>query len=219
MTSNQEHLKTLHEIRSLMERSSRFISLSGLSGVVAGLWALAGAAAVFIYLDMAPFGREHLYYIRAETVSKWGLSYLNFFFLDAAIVAIGALISGIYFTTRKARRKGLKIWDATSRRLLINLLIPLVAGGIFCFALLYHGRFGLIAPATLLFYGLSLVNAGKYTLNDVRYLGLTEIALGLMASFYIGFGLEFWAIGFGLLHIIYGALMYYKYERDHSQSE
>ena len=213
MDSRNEHLETLSEIRSIMERSSRFISLSGLSGVAAGVFALMGAAAVYIYIGSSPFDHKHLYYTMAQSADKWGLGPASFFILDAFLVLIGALACGILFTIRKAKKKGQKIWDATSQRLLVNLAIPLIAGGVYCLLLIHHGAVGLVAPSTLLFYGLALVNASKYTLTDIRYLGFSEIALGLIAMFYIGYGLEFWAIGFGVLHIIYGLVMYYKYER------
>jgi len=213
MDSNHKHLETLSEIRSLMERSSRFISLSGLSGVGAGIFALLGAAAVYLYLDILPFAGKKLYYVTAQTTHKWGMDYLTFFALDAILVLLGAFAAGIFFTTRKAKKKGQKIWDQLTQRLVINMAIPLVAGGLFCLALIYHGLFGLVAPATLIFYGLACVNASKYTLTDIRYLGLMEMALGLIAMFNLGYGLEFWALGFGVLHIIYGTMMYYKYER------
>lgn len=211
MDSNQ-HLATLTEIRSLMERSSRFISLSGLSGVAAGTAALLGAALAYIYLDARPFDHERAYYLTAGEVEKWGMDYVTFFLLDAAGVLMVAVSSGIFFTTRKASRKGQKIWDALTRRLLVSLAIPLVAGGFFCVALYRNELVGLVAPATLIFYGLALVNASKFTLHDIWYLGLMEIFLGLLASFRLGYGLEAWAAGFGLLHIIYGVWMYYKYE-------
>jgi len=213
MDQQKHHLETLTEIRSLMEQSSRFISLSGLSGVAAGIFALMGAAAVYWYLGITPFAGQKAYYVTAETISQGGVHYLTFFLVDAAIVLILALGSGIFFTTRKARKKGLKMWDASSRRLLINMAIPLVAGGIFCLGLLYHDLFGLVAPTTLIFYGLACLNASKYTLNDIRYLGILEIILGLFALFFLGYGLEFWAFGFGVLHIVYGLIMYYKYEQ------
>lgn len=208
-----DHLETLNEIRSLMERSSRFISLSGLSGVSAGLAALLGAGVVYLYLGAAPFGRQRLYYQQALEVEKWGMDYATFFLLDGAIVLALAITGAIFFTTRKARSKGQRIWDALTKRLLANLAIPLFTGGLFCLALFFHGHIGLIAPATLVFYGLALVNASKYTLDDLRYLGLAEVALGLLALFLPAYGLEFWAAGFGLLHIFYGTLMYFKYER------
>lgn len=214
----QHPLDTLQEIRSLMERSSRFISLSGLSGITAGLFALAGAVIACWYLGIRPFDGQQFYY--EITPAGGGVDHLTFFILDALFVLSGALAGGIYFTTRKARRKGLPIWDALTRRLLINLAIPLFAGGIFILGLLNHGLGILVAPATLIFYGLALINASKYTLNDIRYLGLTEIGLGLFGVFVPGYGLELWMLGFGLLHIIYGAAVYSKYETGaHQKSD
>ncbi len=206
----KEHpLETLREIRTLMERSSRFISLSGLSGIVAGIMALLGAAAAYHYLGWTPLEGQRTGY----ATGLWGLSPLAFFILDAGLVLLGALAGAIYFTTRKARRKGLPIWDALTRRLLFNLALPLAVGGIFVAGLWFRGLPALIAPSMLVFYGLALINASKYTLHDVLYLGLGEVVLGLLALFFAGYGLEFWALGFGLLHIIYGAVMFYKYER------
>ena len=205
------HLDTLVEIRALMERSSRFISLSGLSGVAAGLCAMLGAAAAFYYLGLKPFQSTGAYYPIKESF-RWSMSPFTFFALDAALVLLGALAGGLFFTNRKATRKGQKVWDAVTKRLLINLALPLVTGGIFCLALLRHGAIEMIAPATLVFYGLALINASKYTFNDIRNLGISEVVLGLIAMFVPGFGLECWTIGFGVLHIIYGILMYNKYE-------
>ncbi len=211
---NKDHLDTLQEIRKMMERSSRFISLSGLSGIGAGLSALVGATLVYLYLETIPFRRMPSYYVINSNYENWGIGYRSFFILIAALVLVFALSSGVYFTTRAAQNQQQKIWDALTKRLLINLAIPLVAGGIFCLGLLFHGLAGLIAPATLIFYGLALINASKYTLNDIRYLGISEIVLGLFGTFFLGYGLDLWAIGFGVVHIIYGVSMYYKYESN-----
>lgn len=205
MDKQQEHLETLTEIRSIMERSSRFISLSGLSGVVAGIFALAGAFAA--YHKLADYN------LRLYDNSADVLNYYIFVIADALCVLTASLIFGSLLTMRKAKRQGLAVWDSTAKRLLINLLIPLAGGGIFCLILLYHGLLGLVAPATLLFYGLALINASKYTLHDIRALGICQIILGLISSVYIGYGLIFWAFGFGILHIVYGTVMYYKYEK------
>ncbi len=214
MNDTQEHLQHLAEIRSLMERSTRFLSLSGLSGAWAGLCALAGVAVVYAYLEVTPFvapgGRY--YFDQAIVTNKWGLDYKSVFLLIAILVLAAALAGGVYFTARKARLRGERVWDATSRRMLIALAIPLLAGGVFCLALLYRGFVSLVAPCTLIFYGLALVNAGKFTLRDVETLGLMEVFLGLLGVFYPGFGLEIWALGFGFLHIIYGLWMFQKYE-------
>jgi hypothetical protein len=216
MSSPQEQLKDLREIRTLMERSSRFIGLSGLSGVAAGVCALIGATAAYLYLDIVPFQYDHryVYYARALDSTKWGFGYMSFFLLDGFVTILSAVLLGIYFTTRQAKRKGQTIWDKTALRLLFNLSIPLVAGGMFCLAMMWHGYLAFVAPATLVFYGLALVNGSKYTLHDVMYLGIVEIALGILAMFLLRYGLEFWVIGFGFLHIIYGLMMYAKYERN-----
>ena len=214
MTKGQGHAEVLQEIRSLMERSSRFLSLSGLSGVAAGLIALAGSTLAFLYLGKMPFDNQDMYYLLRPGERPWGIAPVTFFALDALAVLAGALFGGIYFTNRLANRKGLPVWNALTRRLLINLAIPLFTGGVFLLALYFHGLPGLMAPSTLIFYGLALINAGKYTLDDIRYLGLSEIALGLTGMFVPGFGLELWALGFGVLHIIYGILFYHKHERE-----
>lgn len=211
MTNPDEHLNTLHEIRDMMERSSRFISLSGLSGVFAGLYALIGAATAFVYLKLDFYEPAYYDYLYGDkqVVKNTGL----FFIANASSVLLAALATGIYLSTRKAKKQGLPIWTATSKRLIVSMLLPLAAGGLFCLALIYHQGFGLVAPATLIFYGLALINGSKYTLHDVHYLGICEIILGIIGSFFTGYGLLLWAIGFGILHIVYGTLMYLKYER------
>lgn len=212
MDKQNDHLETLLEIRSLMERSSRFISLSGLSGVFAGIFALLGATAAYIHLDLGVDSKKYFEYAINEQ-GETNINFYVFFFANALCVLLASLAVGSILTIRKAKQKGQPIWDITAKRLLINLIIPLIAGGLFCLILLYHGLVGLVAPATLLFYGLSLINASKYTLNDIRYLGISEIILGLISSVYIGYGLLFWALGFGVLHIVYGIVMYNRYER------
>jgi hypothetical protein len=207
MNQQQDQLATLHEIRNIMDRSSRFISLSGLSGVFAGVMALGGAAAVKWH-----FHRHNILYRNDYSVS---LNRDTVFFLlaVATLVLVLALGAAIYFTWRKAKKNNQRMWDSKSKRLLLNLALPLAVGGIFCAVLLYHGVIYLIAPAMLIFYGLALINGSKYTFRDIRYLGVCEIILGLLASFFIGYGLLSWTIGFGVLHIVYGTLMYFKYER------
>jgi hypothetical protein len=212
MKNKPEPLETLVEIRSMMERSSRFISLSGLSGVFAGIFALMGAAAVAIRFRLS-FTMED-YYSRATYGSGIPNSeFFIFLFSVAMLVLVASLAVIILLTTRRARKHNLPIWDKTTQRVVWNMFIPLSAGGIFCLILLEHGIFTLVAPATLLFYGLALLNTSKYTYPDLRYLALSEISLGLLAAYVVGYGLFFWAIGFGVLHIFYGARIYQKYER------
>jgi len=196
----------LSHIRSMMERSSRFISLSGLSGVVAGLTAIIGA--IYVYFV---FQREGISYFDGDR-NILGPDLVKELLLIGITILVVAILSGYIFTANKSKKKGVKIWDVTTKRLLITFAVPLVAGGVFCLALLYHHLFVFIAPATLIFYGLALVAAERYTLTDVKYLGYFEIVLGLISLFILGWGLVFWAIGFGVLHIVYGLIMHKKYK-------
>lgn len=209
MTSS-DYLKDIKEIKHLMNKSSRFISLSGLSGIMAGVYALAGAW--FADLELL-----NAYELRKNS-NEWHASVLTdditFRLMTiAAIVLFLAIVTGIILTQRKARKNGEKIFDKTALKLLINFLIPLATGGIFSLVLLQNGIVWLVAPTTLIFYGLACVNASKYTFGHVKYLGYANIILGLISSQYIGYGLYFWAVGFGIFHIIYGGLMYILIER------
>lgn len=204
----------LAHIRTLMDRSTRFISLSGLSGVFAGVVALAGAwvaqyhVAVYAALpgDVLTYGT-----LRHGLLDTNGLPVT--LLLDAVIVLALALVGATWFTWRRSQHLGQGLWNPAARRLMWNLLIPLAAGGLVCLALMYHGLPGLVAPATLVFYGLALLNASKYTLEEIRWLAVSELLLGVIACFWIGAGLMFWALGFGVLHIVYGGLMWVRHER------
>ena len=195
--------ETLTEIKHLMERSSRFISLSGLSGVMAGVYAIAGALAAYYFV----YGGDN------AGRGEYQENNITFLLADAALVLILAVATGIFLTTRKARKDGNSLLDAAAKKLIINLCIPLFTGGVFCLALMYHSNWFYVVPSMLVFYGLALVHASKYTRDDVRSLGVSEIALGLISLFVVGYGLVFWTLGFGVLHIIYGTYMYYKYEK------
>ncbi|MBC7773901.1 MAG: hypothetical protein H7246_00575 [Phycisphaerae bacterium] len=216
MDDSQKHLEHLAEMRSLMERSTRFLSLSGLSGVWAGVCALVGAFFVRNYLEaqyLGEYDASDMYYDRSGSAYNAGLGYETTLVLTALAVLTAALAGGWFFTARKARLRGERVWEASSRRLLWALLLPLATGGVFCLALLYWNLIAFLAPATLVFYGLALLNGSKYTLGDVGSLGLLQIGLGLSGMFFPGRGLELWAIGFGVLHILYGGWMYYKYDK------
>lgn len=208
---SKKQLEHIAEMRALMERSTRFLSLSGLSGIWAGAWALIGVAVVFWYLDMSPFDLDNNYHERAIRTVKWGMGHRVFFPLLGAVLLAIVLGGGLYFTLQKARKRGEGIWDSSSRRFAYALFTPLITGGILSLALLWRDYINLVAPITLIFYGLSLVNGAAYTLRDVRYLGYLEVLLGLTGIFLPGYGLEIWAIGFGILHIIYGLLMHVRY--------
>ncbi|HMT73795.1 MAG TPA: hypothetical protein PKA77_07000 [Chitinophagaceae bacterium] len=202
-------LQDIKDIRRIMERSSRFLSLSGLSGVAAGVCAIAGAIAGNGILKNYYGTYNSGGYFSGDDFSKLKLRLLGV----AVVVFVIAFASSYYFTWRKAKKQGVPMWDHTSRRLAWNMMLPLLTGAAFILGMLRYDVWMFVAPASLIFYGLALVNASKYTLSDIRYLGYCEIVLGILNMFFIGYGLWFWAIGFGVLHIIYGVVMWYKYEK------
>ncbi len=215
MNESEKLSSELHDIKQIMERSSRFISLSGLSGISAGICALIGAwfsnETIKDYDLSAVNLRRSLH--GADTIAQAYFLYSRLFNI-AIITFITALISSFIFTYRRSKKTNTPIWGTTARRLLINVTVPMVAGGIFLLALINNGIIGFVAPGCLLFYGLGVLNASKYTLPETRYLGYGEILLGLINLFFIGDGLYFWAAGFGILHILYGVFMWWKYEMN-----
>ena len=210
MSDQQQPLADLHHIKQMMERSSRFISLSGLSGIAAGICALIGAWFVQQKISCWIDGDCTL----PGLLDTGGIQLLNFLLWVATLTFVAAFLLAFLFTYLRSKKSGLPLWGSTTNRLLWNTFMPIAVGAIFIVRMMQLGQFELVAPASLLFYGLALVNASKYTFGEVRYLGYGEVALGIMSLWFTGYGLYFWAMGFGVLHIIYGALMWYKHERN-----
>ena len=204
-TSTQSNLDAIKDIRKIMERSSRFISLSGWSGIAAGICALTGS---WVALD-----RIEEYVNDTGSLSGCGECLRNELIIIAAIVFVAALAAAITFTYTRSRKEGVDIWGKAARRLLWNTLIPMIVGGLLIWKMIDLGYYELVAPSTLIFYGLALVNGSKFTMGEVRYLGYAQIITGILALLIISRGLYAWAFGFGVLHIIYGVAMWWKYER------
>ena len=198
---NEDYLKDISEIKNLMNKSSRFISLSGLTGILAGIYALIGAAVTYYFVTTYSYGTLLL--------DGWVFKTIVFILFMVAFLSI---VTGIYLTTKKAKKNGEKIWDTSSRRLIFNFLIPLVVGGLYILIILSQGRYGQTGGLMLIFYGLALINASKYSIGNIKYLGYSEVILGLIATLYPGYGFWIWVVGFGFMHIIYGTYMHFKYD-------
>ncbi len=210
MKNDTKSIEDIKVIRKIMEESSRFLSLSGLAGLFAGITAVAGAlVAYFVILQNGNIKyADNLMSLSEQNarVVRWEL------LADALIVLIISVMVTLYFSIKKAKKEGKNFMTPISKRLLINFLIPLVTGGIFAVVLITQNNIQLIIPCFLIFYGLALVNAGKFTFGEIFYLGVLELVIGLVSAFIPAWGLIFWILGFGLLHIIYGLAMYGKYE-------
>jgi len=210
MEKNPSSAEDLKTIRKIMEESTKFLSISGLSGVFLGMLAIAGAlVAYFIITGYGSSGyTEYFSNLHGGTNEdiKWIL------LIDAAVVLLLSVATGFLFSQMKAKRSGKNFWTTVSKRMLTNLFIPLAAGGLFALILLIQGQVQTVIPVLLIFYGLALVNASKFTYNEIFYLGILEIITGLASALFPAGGLLFWVLGFGILHIIYGLFMYRRYE-------
>ncbi len=213
-TPSHNPLQDVTEIKKMMERSSRFTSLSGLSCIAAGICALAGAWLAYNTLQN---------YYEGDP-KGWYYSNASFALLKSKLLLIAggtflaALLSAFFFTWRKAQKTGNSLTDHSSKKVFWSMAFPLLTGGIFVLGMLQHNEWRFVASSCLVFYGLSLVSAGRYTLADLRSLGYCQILLGLINLFItkqsFGYGLYFWVIGFGILHIIYGILIWWKHDRN-----
>jgi hypothetical protein len=216
MMEQNPHLESIEDIRQLMHKSSRFISLSGWSGVAAGSCALVAAwlAKSKIHQYQAEKGIDASN-DKGTYIFRDGYKVLEQQLITiAAITFVAALILAFVFTYLRSRKTGVPIWGYTARRVMVNVAVPMTAGGLVIWRMIDVGIYGLVAPVSLIFYGLALINASKYTLKEIKYLGYGQLLLGIVNLWLPGFGIYFWAVGFGLLHIIYGIVMWNKYERN-----
>ncbi|SKB56430.1 hypothetical protein SAMN05660841_01265 [Sphingobacterium nematocida] len=205
--SHQDIIKEIGQIRSLMERSSKFMSISGLSGILIGSYALLGS--FFGYITVYGFRSDFRY--RDNYITDYGI--INKLILIAALVLFCSIVTGVLMARHKAKKNKQTIWNATSKALLGAMAVPLLTGGILSIILVYKGEYGMIASTLLIFYGLSLSAASTFTFKEARWLGVMDILLGLLALCFPGYGLWFWSIGFGVLHIIYGIIVHQRYEK------
>jgi hypothetical protein len=212
MSNQKEQLDAINDIKKLMERSSKFSALSGLSGIIVGIMALVCIGISYTILGITPL--EPISYL--SILNRDGAidtELLKLLIINFSVVLLASFLTAIWLSNKNAVKKGEQIWDLTAKRMLINFSIPMFAGGAYCFILFTQNHIELILPATLLFYGLALLNASKYTVDDIKYLGVLLVLLGLFASLYVDKALLLWGIGFGALHIVYGSFMYFKYEK------
>jgi len=225
MTESSQHLENLRDIKQMMQKSSRFISLSGLSGIAAGCCALAGAWVARNRIE-AYKSDQSIEVIDIKGYSGSGrikpLSLMNLekeLIIIAVVTFLLAFSLSFLFTYQRSKKTGVPIWGYVARKVMVNVMIPMLAGAVVIWKMMELDIYGLIAPTSLIFYGLALINASKYTFQEIRYLGYGQLILGLMNLWLIGYGLTFWAIGFGILHIIYGFVMWWKNERLAAESK
>jgi hypothetical protein len=207
MKDIQEYEKDISSIRSIMEKSSKVFSLSGFSGIMAGIYALTGAAVIFYMLHYPASPFQPINYSNVDTSDLWKIVFVG------GSVLVAAVLTCIGLSYTKAKKLTIAVWNNASKRLIINMFIPLLTGGLFILIMINASHYDLVAPASLLFYGLALLQISSNTYDELKYLGFSQVLFGLLAALYPGYGLLLWAFGFGVLHIFYGAVLYNKYEK------
>ncbi|HLP13800.1 MAG TPA: hypothetical protein VK177_17835 [Flavobacteriales bacterium] len=224
MEDYKDQLVHLKEMRSIMERSNKFLSLSGLSGILCGTYALVAAGIAYYFLYVYPSLQDFTLIDQVdmegnrftEAYATVVAMYSNIEFYLILLGSVTLLLSigtALLLSKRKAKKQDETLWNPSFKIMLTHLLIPLISGGLFGLICIYKGWLVVIAPITLIFYGLALVSAAKFTFGEILYLGVLQVLLGLTCMFFLGYSLFFWAFGFGVLHIIYGLVIHRKYER------
>lgn len=210
MNQSEQHLEDIKVIKKIMEESSRFLSLSGLSGIVAGLLAIAGAVVANLIITRAPLTEE--WYSVPFIGGAAGGSTIILLLTDMAIVLVLSLTAAVIFSTRKAKQSGHSAWTPVTRRMLTSLLLPLITGGIFILITLSRVPANVTIASTLIFYGLAVISAGKFTFGEVHWLGVLEVLTGLICLLLPQWSVFIWAAGFGIIHIGYGLFMHLRYK-------
>ena len=198
--SQNQYFDDLAHIRSMMERSSRFLSLSGWAGILPGIYALVGLALAAAQIQQA--GSLGQYMEQASQNNALVLQLLGI----ALIVLVLSVFSSWYMCMRKARMDKQSVWTPAIRNMLVYFSIPLLAGAVMVGWIYEKQQWGLLAPVLLSFYGLALVLVSQFTLRSIFWLGIFEIALSIPAGVY-GWEIPVLAIGFGFAHIGYGIMM------------
>ena len=194
---NKDALNTLHEIKELMEKSSRFQAISGWSILIVGLLASVVSAGAWLLL------------LPHEGMSMGGMLINSpYRTLIASSVALALLVVSFavvcFGSYRMMKRQGGFEFGRTIRRPLFHFAVPMVVGGLLCLAMLMQGHYGLTSTFMLVFYGLALLNASHYTSRSIALLGYCELVLGVVDCFVVSHAILFWFLGFGLLHIVFG---------------
>jgi hypothetical protein len=212
---NSKHEKDLGLIKDLMEKSSKFSNLSGVAVISTGILALLGASVIYFDIGIS-ISEVHISY--TELIDQTAnadslLTKLQLLISIASLILLSSLLL-LYISARlKSGKEGIKLFNSSFSRTLKSLFVPIFSGGVFCSFLLFHHMYGLVAPATLIFYGLGLVSASKFSYSELEILGYFELFLGILASYFMGSGLLFWIIGFGLGHIFFGLFIHFKYDK------
>ncbi len=154
----------LASIRNMMEKSSKFSNLSGLSIFFTGLLTIIAASVIYFDIGFSYSDVEISYsQLINNEGSKENLDQkIRLLSLIASVILALSLLILYVTASKKTKREGIKLFNPTFKRTVRSLVVPLVSGGVFSFFLIYNQMYGLVAPATLIFYGLGLIAASSF---------------------------------------------------------
>jgi hypothetical protein len=185
---NEHALQNLKYIRETMERAGYFTAVPGWGGILMGVSALLTA----------------LVSSRLPSRDLWFASWLG----EAAL----ALAIGGWAMSQKAKAAQSALLEGPGRKFALNLCPAMIAGAVLTVVLYRQQLFGLMPGTWLLLYGVSVVTSGAFSVKVVPIMGLSFMALGMLALFSpFDWANWFMAAGFGALHIAFGIVIARRY--------
>ena len=175
-------------IRETMERSVHFTAVPGYGGILMGVTALVAAyiANVQVYL--------------VDSLATW------------LVEACLAFAIGLLAMWQKSRIDNTSLLSGPSRKFAMSFAPPLIVGVVIVLGLWRFGNYTAMAPVCMLTYGAAVVCGGAFSVRVVPVMGWCFIALGA-AAFILPTTYANLMMGasFGLLHIIFGAIIARRY--------
>ena len=173
-------LENLRYIRDTMDRTASFTAVSGYGHVAGGVTALAAAVVAW---------------------DRSGTAWLWVWLVEAAV----GLALAVGFSAAKARRAGLPLTRGAGRKFLLGYAPPARAAVVLTPALIDAGAMVVLPGLWLLLYGAAITTAGAFSVRAVPAMGLAFLTVGALALAFPA-GRDAWlALGFGGLHIVFGA--------------
>lgn len=172
--------ETLAYIRDTMESASTFTAISG--------WGLVAVGGVGL--------------LAATLAWRTGSDTSLRVWLSAA--AISVVIAGLS-TALKANSLATPLWSGALRKIVWVMTPALATGALLTYALAIAGARHLLPGAWLALYGVGVTAGGVFSVRALRWMGVQLVVLGGLALLAPQYGLALLALGFGGLHVAYGA--------------
>ena len=181
-------LDNLAFIRETMERSTSFTAVPGYGGMLMGLTAIIAA----YIASTQP--------LRQDWLITW--------FAEAGIAfAIGVL--GMW---NKSRTGDTSLFSAPALKFARAFAPPLIAGVVITLGMWRFGHFETMIPVWIVSYGAAVVSGGSFSVKVVPVMGWLFLAMGAAAfALPAGYGNIYMGASFGLVHIIFGAIIAKRY--------